>query len=152
MPTESAECQGQDDRELITDPSVAFTQPDAGPIHHSKRGQHLLQMLQLEPSALTDEEQERLKVFILQHEDVFALDNSELGTTDLVTHTIDTGNRHPIRQPIRPTPFALRCKVDELVHEMLDQGIIQPSRSPWASPIVLVKKMDGSTRFCVNYR
>ena len=48
-------------------------------------------------------------------------------------------------------PFALRSKVDYMT-EMLEQGIIQPSQSPWASPINLVAKKDGTTRFCVDYR
>jgi hypothetical protein len=49
-------------------------------------------------------------------------------------------------------PFALRPQVDKLVQEMLAQGVIQPSSSPWASPVVLVQKKDGSMRFCIDYR
>lgn len=49
-------------------------------------------------------------------------------------------------------PFALWKKVGEMVKRMLKQGVIQPSRSPWTSPIVLVAKKDGSTRLCVEYR
>ena len=41
--------------------------------------------------------------------------------------------------------------VQTLLQEMLDKGIISPSKSPWASPIVLVAKKDGSTRLCVDY-
>ena len=39
-----------------------------------------------------------------------------------------------------------------MVKEMLDRGVVQPSRSPWASPVVLVEKKDGTLRFCVDYR
>ena len=83
---------------------------------------------------------------------MFALDETELCSTDWVTHSIDTGDQHPIRQPPRRIPYALRKKVEEMVGKMLDRGVIQPSRSPWGSPIVLVAKKDSSTCFCVDYR
>ena len=89
---------------------------------------------------------------LVSYSDVFALNPNELGTTQLVTHSIDTGSHPPIKQPIRQTPFALRKKVDQLVQDMLDQGVVEASQSPWASPIVLVQKNDGGVRFCVNYR
>ena len=42
--------------------------------------------------------------------------------------------------------------MEEMVERMQDQGVVQPSRSPWGGPIVLVAKKDGSTHFCVDYR
>ena len=80
------------------------------------------------------------------YEDAFALDSSKLGSTDLVTHTIDTPNHPPIHQQARRTPFALHDQIDELVQKILMQVVIEPSQSPWASPVVLVKK-DGSYWF-----
>ena len=83
---------------------------------------------------------------------MFALNNSELNSTNLVQHHIETGDVNPIHQHARRIPFALREKVDKMVQDMLDQGVIQHSQSPWASPIVLVAKQDGTMRFCVDYR
>ena len=111
--------------------------------------QKLLTVNQLE---IQDSEREQLAELIMDFEDIFALTPSELGHTNVVEHTINTGDSAPIRQPPRRIPFALRTKVDEMVEEMESQGVIQPSTSPWASPIVLVAKKDGSTRFCVDYR
>ena len=79
--------------------------------------------------------------------DVFALDSRELGNTTEVTNSIDTGSSKPVRQGPRRTSFALREKVNQMVDDMLKQGVIQESKSPWASPIVLVKKKDGDLTF-----
>ena len=87
-----------------------------------------------------------------EYADLFVLTSAEIGRTDLVHHIIDTGDNAPVKQPPRRIPFALRPKVEEMMSEMLHQGVIQESFSPWASPIVLVSKPDGSTRFCVDYR
>ena len=87
-----------------------------------------------------------------KYSDIFALDATELGSTNLVTNSINTGDSPPIRQPVRRVPFALHMKMEQLVQEMMDQGVIQHSSSPWASPVVLVKKKDGSHCFCVDYR
>ena len=70
----------------------------------------------------------------------------------MVTHTIDTGDSPPIKQQARRVPFALRHVVEDMVADMLEQGVVEPSRSPWSSPVVLVEKKDGSKRFCVDYR
>ena len=72
--------------------------------------------------------------------------------TSIVTHVINTGNHPPNRQPVRRSPFALRVKVDELVADMLEPEVMRPLSSPWASPIVLVRKKDSGTWFCVDYR
>lgn len=67
-------------------------------------------------------------------------------------HNIDTGDSPPIRQYPRRLPYHYRDEVDKQVKDMLSQRVIQPSISPWASPVVLVKKKDGSYRFCIDYR
>ncbi|GBO03604.1 Retrovirus-related Pol polyprotein from transposon 297 [Araneus ventricosus] len=69
----------------------------------------------------------------------------------MTQHRINTGDHPPIKQYPRCLPLA-RKEADHLVKEMVDNGIIQESSGPWASPIALVKKKDGSARFCVDYK
>ena len=110
------------------------------------------ELLAIEELAIEIDERSQLTELIEEFQDVFVLSPAELGHTNVVERTIDTGDSAPLRQPPRRIPFALRVKVDEMVKDMMTQGVIQQSSSPWASPIVLVSKKDGSTRFCVDYR
>ncbi|GBN05574.1 Retrovirus-related Pol polyprotein from transposon 17.6 [Araneus ventricosus] len=70
----------------------------------------------------------------------------------MTQHRINTGDHPPIKQYPRRLPLARKEEADHLVKAMVDNGIIEESSSPWASPIVLGKKKDGPTRFCVDYR
>ncbi|GFS61170.1 retrovirus-related Pol polyprotein from transposon 17.6 [Trichonephila clavipes] len=87
-----------------------------------------------------------------EFEDVFSRNSSDIGHTTVTQHRIDTADHPPIKQHPRRLPFAKQEEVGTLLREMQENDIIEPSSSPWASPIVLVRKKDGSTRFCVDYR
>ena len=75
---------------------------------------------------------------------IFSLEEGERGETSSLQLEIDTGDSQPIRQRPRRMPFALGEEVSRQLKEMERAGVIQPSHSPWASPIVLVRKRDGS--------
>ena len=76
----------------------------------------------------------------------------ELGRVKLVQHKSDVGGAKPIRQPSYRVPIAKKDIIDTEVEKMLVKEIIRPSISPRSSPIVLVSKPDGSTRFCIDCR
>ena len=97
------------------------------------------------------EELERLREFLYKNKQVFSL-HGELGRYQGMPFHIDTGDARPVRQMPRRVPHHWKDEVDKQLDQMLDQKVLVPSCSPWASPICLVKKRDGSLRFCVDYR
>uniref|UniRef100_A0A7E4V5X0 Reverse transcriptase domain-containing protein n=1 Tax=Panagrellus redivivus TaxID=6233 RepID=A0A7E4V5X0_PANRE len=97
--------------------------------------------------------QRKVKDMILEEfADIFAVNESEHGRTDLVAHGIETGESKPIRLPSRNIPIPLKEKAKAAVAELVDNGIVEESTSPWCSQVVLVRKKDGSLRLCVDYR
>ena len=101
---------------------------------------------------LTPEEQTRLRGLLDEYRDIFAVHPEELGRTDLVQHHIETGDHPPIRSRPYRVPHAQKETIEKHIEDMLSRDVIQPSTSPWASPVVPVPKPDGSSRFCVDFR
>ena len=116
--------------------------PSQGDVSSLKQ-QRLWQAVESAAETLTQTEQEQLYAVLLDYADVFADDAGDLGKTDKLQHTINTGCALPVRQAARRLPAAQRVEVRKLLKEMEEKRIIRPSKSPWASPVVLVKKKDG---------
>jgi len=103
------------------------------------------------PSELTEEQQRRVRQLLEQYRTILSTGDHDVGRTPLAEHTIDTGDHRPVRQPLRRQPFQHQEFIDKETNRMLEYGIIEPAASQWASNVVLVKKKDGSLRFCVDY-
>ena len=100
---------------------------------------------------LERDHKEQFTQLVFEFADIFAEDG-ELGGTSKINHSIHTGDAQPIPQPVRRVPLYQRQEMLDLLTEMQDKDVIQPLQSPWASPVVLVQKKDGSTGFCIDYR
>ena len=87
-----------------------------------------------------------------RNKDAFATSSTDLGFCTLLQHDINVGDACPIKQPPRRPPFAARDAEDAILDEMLETGVIEPSNSPWSSPVCMVKKKDDTYRFCIDYR
>jgi len=87
-----------------------------------------------------------------EYNDVFSSGDHDVGLTRAVRHEIPlTAGTTPIRQPTRRLGPE-KEEVSRRVRDLLDRDLIEPAHSAWSSPVVLVRKKDGSWRFCVDYR
>ena len=98
---------------------------------------------------LDQRKREQLQSLIQDYPEVFT---DVPGKTDLIQHKIKLTSNTPVRCKPYPLPYAAREELKNEVESMLKMGVIRPSDSPYASPIVMVKKKDGSNRVCVDFR
>lgn len=84
--------------------------------------------------------------------DIFAKDDLDLGCFKGLKHTIDTGDSPPIKKRYRRTPLAFEKEEKAHLKKMLEIGVITSSNSDWSFPPVLIRKKDGSLRWCLDYR
>ena len=141
----------------LMDPSV----PDASVRRHTveqacskpdKVPEYLQSLFDASTSGLTEKQAERLAQLLINYQDIFSKTDQDLGHTAVIQHRIDTRDAAPIKQRMRRTPVGFSQEEEKHLQSMLTNGIIRPSASEWASPPVLIRKRDGSVRWCVDYR
>lgn len=92
-----------------------------------------------------------MKKLLTKNANMF-IKGDRLGCTSVIKHHIDTQGRGPIRlRPFR-TARKYEGELNRQLQSLLDQGIIEYSTSPWAAPVVLVLKKDGTLRLCIDFR
>lgn len=97
-------------------------------------------------------EQCQIGQLLLEFQERFAKDDTDIGCMKGVKHSINTGNANPIKQKMRRTPLHFQDQEKSHLEKLLSLGIIRPSSSEWAAAPVLVRKKDGSLRYCLDFR
>ena len=113
----------------------------------------ILEKLDLEGiESWTEQQQQSIRRLLKEYQHLFTLNLKELGKTSLVQHDIQLSDKTPFKERYRRIPPHQYEEVRKHLQEMLDIGAICISTSPWASPVVLVCKKDGSLQFCIDLR
>ena len=126
--------------EVVTVANTPSSTSKSGPVHQTPIPEHLSPL-----------QQQQLNDLFKEFSDVFSQGEDDLGCTPLLEHTIEM-HGPLLRQPYWCQNPAVRREEMAQVQQMLASDVIHPYNSPWASPVVMVKKKDGSLHFCVDLR
>ena len=110
------------------------------------------QLFDLSLTDLTTQQKEQVYALLKRHAGVVGTSELDLGLTETIRHQIIIENTGPIKQRYRRFPDPLRRDIQVEIDKLLERGIIEPSHSAWSSPLVPVRKKNGSLRLCVDYR
>lgn len=116
--------------------------------HKSENADHFEKIV----SHLDEPKRQEMRQLLGKFNNTISKHKFDVGRTNLVRHIIDTGNERPIKKNPYPSSFKIAQELKKMTDEMLTHGLIRQSISPWASPVVMVKKPDGSYRLCCDWR
>ena len=88
---------------------------------------------------------------LMEHHNIFSLEQNEIGCTDTAEHVIKLLDTKPFKERFQWIAPLLVEEIREHIQEMLDGGTMHPSQSPWCNAVVLVRKKDGGLRFCIDF-
>ena len=134
-----------------------FSQPwmkgKTTPHNRTQRCQFLIKQYKLKdnPFIKTTEHLAQVLALLLRYWHVFSWDG-DFGCSNLLEHEIHTTGGPPITDKIRPINPKMEESLKIQVDKWLEQGVIQPSKSPWNSALVPARKKDGTWRWCLDYR
>ena len=100
----------------------------------------------------TPQQKAMLESFLIKNRDMFLHDDHDLGLSNKVKHKINLKDDVPVTSNFRRIPPSQYAEVKEHIQMLMDKKIVQKSASSYASPVVIVRKKDGSIRLCVDYR
>lgn len=108
--------------------------------------------IELETSKLTSEQKKVATDVFHKWKSVFSTGITDIGHTKLVEHHIKLNKDEPFKDAYRRIPPGMIQEIREHLEEMIQAGAIRESESPYSSNVVIVRKKDGSIRFCVDFR
>ncbi|XP_053400393.1 uncharacterized protein LOC128557241 [Mercenaria mercenaria] len=151
---EDEEYKNEDEEYKINQISDLGRQQDTVPRPKSDSAlpPHLQQVYSDSCEHLSEEQQQQLAQLLIEYQDVFAQDEFDLGNFTAMEHVIETGNAEPVKQRMRRTPVCFAGEEEAHLNKMLKAGVIQESISDWASAQVLIRKRNGTVRWCIDYR
>ena len=107
---------------------------------------------QIDHPEVTEANKRSMIDLLIENIDIFGMTLKKAGASLHIPHEINTGDAKPVKIPARRRVWSQAEMIEKEVEKMLESGVIRKSNSPWASPVVIVDKKDGTKRICIDFR